>query len=238
LLKFSSIKAQSLADLNEKFDQQNNLLADFEAEAQAKDHMIIQLKVELADKNTCISRLQETLKVQQQSSRSLTSSVSDKRSQAETESLVQHLEAEQLRYRAEIKAQLDDIQGKKIQMEQLKSFNHSLSSENNHLRQQLQGISQSSSHQSYFQQEEKQMVQKAKQEALSCIAELKSLKQLIQQALSGKDPSFHLPSSNLTPTKDDSLISNMNQIKQEAVELRSIFTTAYAETLGNDCAVQ
>jgi len=206
------------------------------AENRSKNTLITQLKEELEKRDRGMRQLENMVhkyELERAHANAHTQMQGAANQNKNMEVLVCELEADQIRYRAEVKAQLEELQRNHTQIEKLEKAKDELIAENKALREQLHpklvGLDI----------EDKRTMQRAKYEVDSCVAELASLRQLVKQAQTtqGQDVGMDLNESILQ-NPSNSLLGSIGAIKQEAAALRTAFTTVYAESLGNNCAVQ
>eukprot|EP00026_Physarum_polycephalum_P016022 Phypoly_transcript_16846.p1 GENE.Phypoly_transcript_16846~~Phypoly_transcript_16846.p1 ORF type:complete len:192 (+),score=46.82 Phypoly_transcript_16846:3-578(+) len=182
----------------------------FESELGNKDGAIAKFKQEQANHDARVGELEEALK-----KANLNHAKGPSKNVAHLEAQIRDLEAERMRYRAEIK-------------------NYQMRVEQMETAQGRQGYRRGA--------DEKENTVELKEEAAAVAAELTSLRVLVRQA--GKDSSAFsaLRESEIGgrdfERADSSLQSSIATIRRETDALRSAVTAIYAESVGSECAVQ
>lgn len=245
--------ANHMEELENLVDQQSNTLAGLHSALAQRDTLITHLESELSKSNQessgellvrerRIKELEEVIK------RNATISMMPKgpaKNNAHLEAQIRDLEAEQVRYRAEVKLLTEEMREKDSRISQLESSRFS-----------DQNASDARGRQ-YYPYNKYPDQAALKQEAAAVAAELSSLRVLVRQA--GKDSSAFSSlreseigvrgaTSGSSPmpkempgslaNNDDSIQASLATIKHEADALRAAVTTFYAESVGSDCAVQ
>jgi chromosome segregation ATPase len=203
-------QSSTLAGLHDALSQRDALIGFFESEWGNKDKIITKLKEELANNDARVGELEESLK-----KANLNQVKGPNKNTAHLEAQIRDLEAERMRYRAEIK-------NYQVRVEQIEAD------------QGRQGYHKGA--------DEKENAVGLREEAAAVAAELTSLRVLVHQA--GKDSSAFsaLRESEIGgrdfACADSSLPASISTIRRETDALRSAVTAIYAESVGSECAVQ
>lgn len=215
-------QSNTLAGLHDAIAQRDALIAFFEQEASHKDKTIEDHDQEIEAKERHIKELEEALK----KATLAPTKMPPAKNVAHLEAHIRDLQAEQVRYRAEIQAYRDDIRALKLQI----------------LSEPRRGGARGGSGDGDGE------FSNLREEAAAVAAELTSLCVLVKQA--GRDSSafsalreseigrdFHLGQGQ-GQGSDETLAGSLATIKRESDALRAAVTSFYAESVGSDCAVQ
>lgn len=215
-------QSNTLAGLHDAIAQRDALIAFFEQETSLKDKTIEDQEDMMTDKEHQIKKLEEALK-----KASISTKMPPTKNVAHLEAHIRDLQAEQVRYRAEIKAYLEDIRV---------------------LRQKVLHLEASPRRRGKAGGDPEDTAE-LQEEAAAVAAELTSLCVLVRQA--GRDSTafsalreseigrdFLYQPAGQASTGPTTLAGSLATIKRESDALRAAVTAFYAESVGNDCAVQ
>ncbi len=76
------------------------------------------------------------------------------------------------------------------------------------------------------------------EEATSCLAEARSIKKMVEAQIRGLNPEMSVIMGGSMRMEFSSLEHLIEAIREEIHSLQNIITVHYAESVGNECAVQ